>query len=512
MRDNRTKNCTHAFFFVLLRRIFVSSNMNRMRRNILIGILCAVCGLSAWAQDSTKVAKRQAVKSHLQQHFKPYGFIRNYFTYDSRESMSGTGDLYNYQPYDESWNQTNDPALREDLNATSTFRFLSLTTRVGVDIVGYTWRNTEFGAKIEADFYAALSGTGHKLNGDAQFRLRQAYLTLGWDSLKMGKDYARVDLLLGQAWHPMAADLSDVLSLNSGAPFGPFSRTPQVKMDARLGRYITLTGALLWQMKYTSMGPNGSSAEYIMYSKTPEAYLGLSVHDKGFLMRAGANVLSICPRHIGSMLDDNLNTVLGTDGLPLLVKVSDRITTVSPFIYLQYKKGEFSIKAKSILAEAGEHMNMNGGYGVHAIHSGGGYSYTPTRTSSTWLSIVYGGKVGAQEDKHPQKLQGILFAGYIRNFGTKESLYDPNNDGVIDAGEITQYYYYPRVPNMNRMWRLTPTLLYTVGRFQIGLEYEITSVHYGDLTKGLNAKNGLADSGKHWVTNHRVQLITKFNF
>ena len=486
-------------------------------RRLLFVIMAVVLSLPLLARDiardSVKVAKRQAAVSHLKQHYKFYGFIRNYFTYDSRESMSGMADLYNYQPYDELWNNAEDPSLSEDLNAQSTFRYLSLTTRVGVNIVGYKWRGTEFGAKIEADFYAGLNGTGHSLGGKAQLRLRQAYLTLGWDSLRMNsKDFARVDLLLGQAWHPMAADLSDVIALSAGAPFGPFSRTPLVKMDARLGKYFTLTAAGIWQMQYMSQGPLGASAEYIAYSKTPEAYLGLSFHDKGFLMRVGADVLSIKPRHIGIALDDNLQPLHTKDGANLVVKVKDRITTASPYIYLQYKKGEFSIKAKSILAEAGEHMNMNGGYGVSKINSGGSYSYTPTRTSSSWISIVYGGKVGAQEEKHPQKLQGILFAGYIHNFGTKEALYDANSDGRLDAAEINQYYYYSRVPNMNQMWRLTPTLLYTVGRFQLGLEYEITSVNYGDMAQGLNAKNGLADKGLHWVTNHRVQLMTKFNF
>ena len=489
-----------------------------MKKTIILLSLCSLILVPLEAQDSAKVAKREAVKSHLKQHYKPYGFIRNYFTFDSRESMSGTGDLYYFQPYDELWNQTEAEAAvsgvpREDLNALSTFRFLSLTTRLGLNVVGYKWRGTEFGAKIEADFYAGLSGTVHKLSGTAQFRLRQAYLTLAWDSLRMNsKDYARVDLTIGQTWHPMATDLSDVIALNSGAPFGPFSRTPQVTMNARLGKYFTLTGSLLWQMQYISQGPRGASAEYIAYSKTPEAYLGLSVYANGFLMRVGADVLSIKPRQTGNALDNSLNPILGTDGLPMQVKVKDRITTASPFLYLQYKQGEFSIKAKTILAEAGEHMNMNGGYGVSGILPGGSYSYTPTRTSSSWVSIVYGGRVGAQEDKHPQKLQGILFAGYVHNFGTKEALYDPDGDGRLDATEISKYYYYPRVPNMNQMWRLTPTLLYTVGKFQLGLEYEITSVHYGDVAAGLNAKNGLADTGLHWVTNHRVQLMTKYNF
>lgn len=477
---------------------------------ILYSVLCA----PLWAQDSDSQqptdngkqpkAKSEAFKSHLKQHFKPYGFIRNYFTYDSRECIAGTGDLYFYMPKDNSWNQTETAAEtsgvpREDLNAVSNFRFLSLTTRVGLNIVDYKWRGTEFSGKIEADFFAGISKVGngaHAVSGTAQFRLRQAYVSLGWDSLYMNsKDYARVDLTLGQTWHPMAADLCDVIALNSGAPFGPFNRSPQVRMDARLGRMFTLTAAGLWQMQYLSIGPDGQSAEYMLYSKTPEAYLGLSFHDKGWIVRAGADVLSISPRHLG--------TVKSTDGKDIQVKVNDRLTTASPFLYLQYKKGEFSVKAKTIFAESGEHMNMNGGYGVKKVNADGSWEYTPTRTSSSWISLVYGGKVGAQEDKHPQKLQGILFAGYVENLGTKEALATDEKGALVG-------FYYPRVKNMNRMWRLTPTLLYTVGKFQVGLEYDITSVHYSN--GKLDPANGLSKEGLHWVTNHRVQLMTKYNF
>lgn len=161
-------------------------------------------------------------------------------------------------------------------------------------------------------------------------------------------------------------------------------------------------------------------------------------------------------------------------------------------------------------------MNLDGGYGVSKVNEDGSWNYTPIRNSSTWVSLVYGGKVGAQEDKHPQKVQGILFAGYIQNLGTKKALYDPNGDGLINEktadGKSWLYYYTARPNNMNRMWRVSPTLLYTVGKFQIGCEYEITSVQYGDAKQGINASNGLADKGLHWVTNHRVQLMTKYNF
>ena len=65
-----------------------------MKNRILVILLCALTFTPVLAQEgNTKTAKKEAVKSHLKQHFKPYGFIRNYFTYDSRECIAGTGDL-----------------------------------------------------------------------------------------------------------------------------------------------------------------------------------------------------------------------------------------------------------------------------------------------------------------------------------------------------------------------------------------------------------------------------------
>lgn len=135
-----------------------------------------------------------------------YGFIRNYYAFDTRESVAGTEDFFYYLPKDE--NKKGDV----DLNGQSSFRFAALTSRIGLNVTGYEYNGLKFGAKIETDFYNGLSG----VSGTAVLRLRQAYVTVG-----------RNDWLVtaGQAWHPMAADMPDVFSLNTGAPFGPFSRT-----------------------------------------------------------------------------------------------------------------------------------------------------------------------------------------------------------------------------------------------------------------------------------------------
>ena len=438
-------------------------------------------------------AKSEApVKEHLQNHFKFYGFIRNYFTFDTRESVSGTGNLFYYLPKDESLN-----SMGEDMNAQSSFRFLALTSRVGVDVSGYYINNVHFGAKVEADFYSGLSG----VTGTATLRLRQAYTTVTWKDLMLGgKPQASVGLKIGQAWHPMAADHPHVFDLEVGAPFGPFSRTPQVTMDANLGKNWTITASALWQMQYTSMGPAGSSADYMKYGLIPEFYAGATYKSGGFLARAGVDVLSIRPRIQGELNGEK-------------VKVDDRITTASVFAYAQYNKGLFSAKAKTTYGSAGEHMGLMSGYVNMGQISDGGlpasadtWEYAPLHSSSSWLSLAYG-----------KKWQGVLFLGYMKNLGLAGSDIDTTPGSGADYIPVSDVYFNKNgFANMNQMFRVSPEVLYTFGKFVVGLEWQYTAVQYGKYHKedGVNCLNrkALATEGLHWIGNHRIQSMVRFNF
>ena len=58
-------------------------------------VLLSTAGLYA-ADGETSGSRKQesAVKQELRNHFKFYGFVRNFFTFDTRESVAGTGDLF----------------------------------------------------------------------------------------------------------------------------------------------------------------------------------------------------------------------------------------------------------------------------------------------------------------------------------------------------------------------------------------------------------------------------------
>ena len=429
--------------------------------------------------------KGSAVKEELRNHFSLYGFIRNYFTFDSRESASGTGNLFYYLPFERNLNE-----LGEDLNEQPSFRFLSITSRVGLDVNGYRVGKTDISAKVETDFYAGLSGS----TGTATLRLRQAYMKLGWKDLPMGRNTASVSLLMGQAWHPLAADQPDVISLATGAPFNAFNRSPQVTMDANLGKHFTITGSLIYQMQYVSSGPEGSSANYMKYGILPEVYAGLSYRTGGFLARGGVSLLSIKPRNTG---------VMAVAGSPE-VHVSDRMTALSPFLYLQYKYKTLTVKAKTIYGSAADYLNLVSGYGITSMSEPDGhYDYAATHTSSSWVSVSVG-----------KKLQGMFMAGYIANLGASKDFAD------LEDG----YYFFTKDgQNFQRMaqaFRLVPTIAYNVGKFTLGLEYEMTAAQFGDnlnadgsvMKEGPELPGAAGLAGRYWVANHRIQLMTKFTF
>ncbi len=455
-------------------------------KRVLVIISAALLSLCAF--DASAAQKdNNAEESHLQNHFKLYGFIRNFFIYDSRESVSGTGDLFYYLPKDVKM------VDGIDMNAQSSLRYLALTSRLGVDVTGYHIGNVHFGAKIEGDFYAGLSSASgadagkwfpgnSKIGGTATARLRQAYATVTWKNLPMGADYASVALKMGQAWHPMAADMPHIFSLEAGAPFGPFSRTPQITMDATLGSNWIISAAAVFQMQYNSTGPVGASPIYMKYGKTPEFYAAVAYKSKSFLFRVGADLVSIKPRVYGETSDGNT------------VEVSDRKTSLLYYAYTQYSYKNFAVKAKTTFGEGGEHMNLMSGYAKVGENPDGSWEYASMRNSSSWLSLTYG-----------KKWQGVLFLGYVKNLGLADVA-----SGPVAKGDV--YFCGNGFSNLNQMYRINPQLIYNIGKMNVGLEYQFTGVQYGDYADGKLNEYALADQNLHWVGNHRINVMVKYNF
>lgn len=381
------------------------------------------------------------------------GFIRDYAHMDTKEMVAGTADLFSYIPKE---------TQADDM---TTYHYTAMTSRLWVTADGYKYGNMTANARIEADFYNGVSG----VTGTAVFRLRQAFMNLSWtreDGSKIGS------LKAGQAWHPMAADMPDIFSLNTGAPFGPFSRTPLIQWDAPLAGNLSYTLAGVWQMQYPSCGPGGASADYIKFSGIPELYFGLNYKAGNALFRVGYDFLSLKPYK----------------------NVGNRVNSSLVFAYGQYSKGLFTAKAKTTFGQDGSHLNLTGGYAVTGGTTAADYEFTSSTSSSTWMTLSYG-----------KKWQGVLFAGYIKNFGVGKEI----KEGVLD-NKVQPLYFFCKnsFKNVNSVWRLTPTVLRNIGKFTVGVECELTSAQYG----ALSLADGTCAENTHNVLNTRLQGMLKFTF
>jgi hypothetical protein len=379
---------------------------------------------------------------------KPYGFVRDYMYYDSRQTYSTIASLFCQIPKDESYAPDNS---EYDLNGESEMNFLAITTRLGLNMSGVRALNADVTAKIEADF------CGFSTN-NFMLRLRQAYYKMQWRGNKHS-------LLMGQAWHPMAGDLPEVLALASGSPFQPFSRSPQLRYDFKLSN-MNFTYAALWQFQYKTTGPSEYDPKF---NKIPEMFLGVDYSNNGFKIGYGLDIISIVPRTTATVTyevykkDENGNFLVDDNGLVTetkekKVKVDERLTSCSPMLYMSYARNKFSVKAKGLLAENTGHLSMYNGFGVSEIEANRSQKYTPIRSLTGWFDLCYGSKWKVN-----------LFGGFSKNLGSKDELAKGN-----------QVYCRNSVKNIDYMWRICPAVSYTISGVTFGLEYELTNVGYGD--------------------------------
>lgn len=393
---------------------------------------------------------------------KLYGFIRNYLDFDSRENLSSNSDQFNMIPKDENLNSYGD-----DLNERADIHLLSITTRLGLNITGPEFLGAKTSAKIESDF--AGFGTSNTV-----LRIRQAYAKMDWE---------RHSILAGQAWHPMMGDMMpDVFSLATGAPFTPFSRTPQLRYNYLTGKF-TLTATALYQLQYLSYGPSANnlnesatSFEYARKAIIPELYFQVMYKNDKFMAGAGVDILTLKPR------------TEFTDSMGVKVKSDELLTSLSPTIFASYKNGGFGIKGRVTYAQNASHLNMLSGYGVTEIKNNGEVEYGSLSSVTGWIDITYKQKLKRGT------LTWCLFGGYGKNLGCDKEFVNP------------KYMYVRGYKNIDHFWRVSPSVLYTHNAMQIGVEYEPTTVGYGKMNE-----DGSVEKERS-VTNHRICVMMKYNF
>jgi len=412
-----------------------------MKQKIILALLFAFCMTKA---NSQEIESNWGIKFS--------GFVKTDIFYDTRQTSSSNGiregHFFLYPDnvlYD---NEDN------DLNANSSFHMLSIQTRLKGDISG----PDAFGAKTSGVIEAEFFGTSETdLNG---FRLRHAYVKLDW---------SKTTLLVGQTWHPMfpAESFPKTVSFNTGAPFTPFSRNPQVRLTRKSG-IASFSLTAYSQRDFSSSGPEGTSNKYLRNSGVPGLNMQFRIPASDAITGwAGLDYKTLRPQ---------LRTIAN-------IETGSKIGSFSAFATLKITTTPVNISLMGLYGQNASDLCMIGGYAVTGITDPVTQerTYTNRSTANLWTDLSSNGK----------KVVVGLFAGYSKNLGTGEDITGP---------------VYGRGNNIDHLFRISPRIIFTEGHLSFGAEVESTIAAYGtmqDNGKVINTNN---------VNNVRILLSTIYKF
>ncbi|MVM41109.1 hypothetical protein GO730_31025 [Spirosoma sp. HMF3257] len=388
------------------------------------------------------------------------GFVRNDFSYDTRQTVNlreASVDLY---PKDKQLDVNG-----QDINAVTNFNMLAINSRLGVAFTG----PDAFGAKTSGLLEMEWFGPSDAAVGGV--RLRHAWAKLDWPKRQ---------LAFGQFWHPLFVTevFPGVVNFNTGIPFQPFNRSPQIRLTEHLGKDVHLILAAIAQRDFTSIGVNAGSSEYMRNSAVPNLHAQLQVKKERVVAGLAFDYKLLRPR---------LSTGSGTTLL-----VSD--ATVGSTALMAYLKVVGRATTFKVEAVKGSNMTdhvMLGGflaYGTPAVGTTPAVemSYKPTGITSVWAELVGNGKT----------VVPAIFVGYCTNTGNDPNAIAAYGRGIGIGGR----------GGISDLFRVSPRLEVISGKFRLGTELELTKAGIG--TSTTDGKVISADQ----ITNTRLLFTTTYSF
>ncbi len=352
------------------------------------------------------------------------GFVKTDIMSDSRQTVVAREGHFLLYPEDK-----NKDVNGDDINARASFNMLAIQTRLKGVITAPDALGAKVSGVIEGEFF------GHS-NADINgFRLRHAFIKLAW-----GKS----NLLIGQYWHPMFITevFPGTISFNTGVPFQPFSRNPQIRYTQAFNN-LYLSGTLLSQRDFTSPGPVSASSSYLRNSGIPMIDVNLKYMTSGFVLGGGINYKSLLPQ----LSDTSFTGIHKTD---------TKVHSLAAMVFGKMVISAFTLKAEAVYGQNLYDLLMLGGYAESEFNMDGIVSeYTNIRTFSTWADFIFG----------KSALQFGLFTGFTKNLGA--------SDNIVRN-------IYSRGSDISSVFRLSPRAQYSHGKTRFAVELEYTGANYGD--------------------------------
>lgn len=420
-------------------------------------MVISLCIAAAAEKASPGIDSIKAENARPNTLFEFSGFVKTDIFYDTRQ-MAGAreGALVLYpKPVD-----LDDHG--KDVNAYPSMNLLSIHTRLAIATPSLTIRNANVQGFIEADFMGNENANFADLNG---LRLRHAYGKIAWSN---------TELLFGQYWHPFffVQSCPRVIAINTGAPFQPLSRNPQLRITHKIGHY-SVVGAIFSQQDFASQGPDGQSPKYLRNAGLPNLHIQIQRNDStAAFFGIGADYKMIRPEEF------SIDAETGAR-----FKSTARLKSFSLMGVVQLDFRPISLRSAALYAQNPYDILMIGGYAVASDPAMGRRSFSNQQTASAWVDV---------QSKGNRFLWGT-FLGLTRNLGAGQPITDEQ---------------YSRGANIAYVYRMAPRAQYRLNRLWCSLEYERTTVAYGE--PNADGWGNVAAIGE--VTNSRLLLSFRYNF
>jgi hypothetical protein len=419
-----------------------------MRKLFVVIVISLLTFTSSISQETTENQQRVKFGGYV-------GYEAIYDTYKSVDTRDG--ELYFYPRravIDENG---------KDINKIGQLTMLSIQTRLWTSIQGPDAFGAKTSGHVEADFFSTAQAYTRHL------RVRHAYIRLNWE---------KSELLMGEYWHPtiVTSCIPTPLAFGAGALFHPLNRSAQVRWTYSFTDKFRVLGAALLHGYHKSVGP----AEAQRNSGLPDAQFQLQLGDgKDFITGFTAGYKFMKP---------SLFTTAGTP--PVQFKNDEILGSYNLQAFLKYSFTGLTIKTHVNYGQNLTHFLTIGGYGMETGSldpATGHFRYTNINTLTSFLDIQNNSKV----------FNYGIFAALAQNTGSDKPYTSLGKDFTRDGaeGDIFQVY------------RISPRLMWTSGKVNLGLEYMLTGIVYMDIKEGYKP-----DKKDDALYNNRFIFLAKYTF
>ncbi len=377
------------------------------------------------------------------------GFVKNDIFYDTRQTVSAREGHFNLFPSGIDRDETG-----KDVNATPNFNMLAIQTRLTGRITG----PDAFGAKTSGVIEGAFFGhTNADING---FRLRHAFVKFNWEN---------AELISGQYWHPLfiVQAFPEVISFNTGVPFQPFSRNPQLRYSYKINN-LNLIATAYTLRDFSATGPAGVKTTIQRNAGMPNFNFTLTYSPKESksIFGAGVDYKTLSPRMFSEVVVSSATTAIDTStwnviSIPAKVekfKVDEKLSSISATAFAKIVADNITLKLQGVYAQNAHDIMGIGGYAVLLDSYDfftGEQEYTNLNTGSVWTELYY----------TADKFVAGVFAGYTLNLGSDDKM---------------ENIKFGRGTNIEYIYRIAPRIAFTQGKATIGFELEYTTAAYAD--------------------------------